>query len=352
MKKSIVYELKRIILPLCIFTAIASAIFTLTALTTEFINTYHDNANQVVLVAKNSLVYIPAAILLILSYVVPVMQFSYRMKRRSTDLWYSLPIRRSELVLVRSIGGMALILIPYTISYWLGFTVIACSENIFSIGWYVPLYFAAIPAALCLFGINSFCFTRANTIHDGIIFIIALNLALLMPFLCLNSYYYRSASKFMQYGLGLLPFVAPIHIFLVFNALILNHGGYSADFTLIVCILCAAEGAAAYFGLFWTASRQKAENAGQISDSVFGYKTLIPWYVFFSIVTTTSPLFGLLGSVSLPLISLIMNFIYGLIAYFVYRRSFRIKKYDLLVLAITCIAAVAFAALHGRITFG
>lgn len=344
MKKSIVYELKRIILPLCIFTAIASAIFTLTALTTDFIGpTYYSHYESEV--AKNSLVYIPAVILLILSYVVPVMQFSYRMKRRSTDLWYSLPIRRSELVLVRTIGGIALILVPYTVSYWLGFAVIACSENMFSLGWYVPLYFAAVPAALCLFGINSFCFTRANTMHDGIIFIIALNLALIMPYLFLINYYYRYVSGFVQYCLGLLPFIAPIHIFISFDILILNRAMSSANQLIISCVLCAIEGAAAYFGLFRTASKHKSENAGQISDSLFGYKTLIPWYVFFSCVTTVSTS-GIFGMISIPLISLIMNFIYGLIAYFVYRRSFRIKKYDLLVLGITCIAAVAFTALQ------
>ena len=40
-----------------------------------------------------------------------------------------------------------------------------------------------------------------------------------------------------------------------------------------------AAGAAAYFGLFFTAKRHKAENAEQLSSSAFGYKVLIPYCV-------------------------------------------------------------------------
>ncbi len=339
MKRSLIYELRRISLPLCIFTAIASAIFAVNALTTEYIGPNYYNPSAPI-GAKNSLVYIPMLILFALCYIVPALQFSYRMNKRSTDLWYALPINRKKLMSVRLIGGLLLLLIPYTISYFLGFTIIACSENLFDLVWYIPLYLASLPTALCLFGINAFCFTRANTVRDGIIFIFILNLSLLMPLLFLLNYFYRYLPSLFLNSLGLMPIGAPIHIFVFFDGRILNHTTYNNTSELIFsCILCAAESAGAYFGLFYTADKHKAENAGQISDSIFGYKVLIPWFVFFSVLINPSLLiFG--TSSSLSLINILLVFICGLIAYFVYRRSFRLKKCDLLSLVLSFTAGI------------
>lgn len=348
MKKSIAYELKRLFLPLCIFTAIASALFVVMVLTTEYSGNSIRYSPDYSIHTETSFVFMPGTILGILCYIVPSMQFSFRMNRRSTDLWYALPIKRNTLMFVRLLGGLALILIPYTVSYWLGFLVIACSERFLDLVWYLPLYFASLPAAICLFGFNSFCFTRANTVRDGIIFIFALNIALLMPSLYMDSNFYQYCPSFLRNGLNYFPFSPMVYLFNGFDRLILNRSStFDMDANKLFCfILIFIESAAAYFGLFQTAGKHKAENAGQISDSVFGYKTLIPWYVFFSVVNTSTPLSIFFSSVGISLVGLIMDFIYGLIAYFIYRRSFRIKKRDLLVLSLTCIAGTAILLLN------
>lgn len=341
MKKSLVYELKRLFLPLCIFTAIASVLFVVTVLTTEFSgNTirYSPNYGKY---AETSFVFLPGTILCILCYIVASMQFSYRMNRRSTDLWYALPIKRNTLMFVRLIGGLALILIPYTVSYWLGFIAIACSQSLLDIVWYIPLYFVSLPAAICLFGFNSFCFTRANTVCDGIIFIFALNLALLMPCLYMDSNFYRYTPYFIRNALNYFPFGPISYLFNGFDNLILNRSStFDMDANKLFCfILIFIESAAAYFGLFYTANKHKAENAGQISDSFFGYKTLIPWSVFFLILTIDP-------SQPDSIAYLITILIYSLVAYFIYRRSFRLKKYDILSIIITFLAGIAVLALH------
>ena len=143
MKKQLMYEAKRILLPLLIFTAIACVLYILTALNTDFILTRYKlwqdpaglQADELVPydAAGNPLTGFVCAILLVLCFVAPVMQYSYRMKKRSVDLWYSLPVTRTKLMLVRTIGGLALVLIPYILSYWLGFAVIACSDNLFEL---------------------------------------------------------------------------------------------------------------------------------------------------------------------------------------------------------------------------
>ena len=84
MKRQFVYELKRILLPLIVFTAVAAVVFVVAALSTELVREYSDGT----LHAINPLTPVPASILGVLCYIVPVLQFSYRMKTRSADLWY------------------------------------------------------------------------------------------------------------------------------------------------------------------------------------------------------------------------------------------------------------------------
>ena len=108
MKKAILYELKRNLLPLCIFTALATAIFVVFALTTDFVSGFSSDMNGDPLgrTPINPLVEVPGFTLGLLCVAVPVMQFAYRMNKRSADLWYSLPVRREALTLVRALGGL------------------------------------------------------------------------------------------------------------------------------------------------------------------------------------------------------------------------------------------------------
>lgn len=68
------------------------------------------------------------------------------------------------------------------------------------------------------------------------------------------------------------------------------------------------------------------ENAEQLSSSAFGYKVLIPYCV--ALMAAQSDV--RYGSLGLPLVNFAMILIAGLIFYFIYRRSFRLKKSDLI----------------------
>ena len=328
MKKAMLYELKRILLPLCIFTAIAAALFVIIALNSTFVseNSYNTFGDPVGPQPMSPLTEVPAAILGVLCLIVPPMQFLYRMGRRSADLWYSLPIRRDALVLVRVLGGLVLIFVPYTVSYWAGFTVIAASENLFELGQYGILFAASLPVGIGLFGINAFLFTRANTLFDGIVFMLVWIFVLALPFLWLEA-----LGLNRLYGDG-IDWTAPINflsysplicLFVDFSLRICGTGGGWAEAPFIYA-LGAAFAIAAYFGLFWTARRQKAEDIGQVSDSWFGYRTFIPACMLCTVlfIGTDSP-FELAMAYTIILVT-------GTIVYFVYRRSFRLKLADII----------------------
>ena len=105
--------------------------------------------------------------------------------------------------------------------------------------------------------------------------------------------------------------------------------------------LAAVTGIAAYFGLIYTARNHRAENAEQLSDSPFGYRVQIPFYLFFIAASTWSDLYRTLGS--LMLAGYLIMLVIAAAAYFVYRRSFRLKKGDLISLAASFAGGIALS---------
>lgn len=333
MKRALAYEFKRILLPLCIFTAIATAVFAVAALTSDFIALREiaapgaEGSYSTVQVPVNTLVHIPAITLCVLCFIVPAMQFSYRMKRRSVDLWYALPVKREKLVLARVLGGLALVFVPYAVSYAAGVTVIACSENLFEMQMYVPLFFASLPMGVLLFGVNSFLFSRANTAGDGIVFMLLGAFALAMPMAFADAWLWQSVPNEIDDLLHYITFGPAAEMFMLFGPAI-RGAGTNVPGLWIACVLAAIEGCAAYFGLFYTARSHRAESAGQISDSPSGYKVLLPWYLFFGIATASVQ--GGIALTAAPIAEYLFLLILAFVGYFVYRRSFRLKLCDLI----------------------
>ena len=332
MIKYLRYELKRNLHPLALFRTIACLICVIFA-ATSYITAHPSDGT---LRAVNSVISAPTVVLCILCTLVPVMQFSYRMEPRSADLWLSLPVKREKQLLVRLLAGLILTLGPYTVAYWIQFIVIVCRENAFDLIHYLSYYAVSLPLGALLFGINSFVFSRANTVWDGLVFLAGWSFLLAMPFLYLDNYIYSfgkhiSADAFITY--------APLgYAAQWFDGLICGDAEAFPQAAYLFPV-AAATGIGAYAGLFLYAGRDKAENAGQISDTPWGYKTLLPLYVFF-FAACNSPdngsLFWILSALILVL---------GFALYVVYRRSFRLKKQDVLLLLLAFAAGVAFACI-------
>ncbi len=336
MKKQILYEIRRNLLPLVIFTAIAVVLALLICMVTQLEYTWQDPPRL-----NNSCLTVFTVILCVLCTVVPVMQFSYRMKMRSADLWYSLPISRKQLALVRTLGGLLLVLVPFTLSYWLGVAVIASRGAHFAYVWYLPNYFVQFALGVGLFGVNAFIFTRANRLGDGVLFLIAWTciLPLFVMFVCQHRLWDPYSERFdwddffsCFFTMSPLGWSAEL-----FESLILRKGvSFSSNgvgfMFLIALIVGVVEAAGAYAGLFLRADRDRAENADQPSSSWMGYRVLIPAYVMLGL-NALGDFFGETEPVAAALICILV-LVAGLIGYFAYRRSFRLKWYDLVSLAV------------------
>lgn len=97
-----------------------------------------------------------------------------------------------------------------------------------------------------------------------------------------------------------------------------------------------AVGIAAAFGFFFNFKRKGAQNAGEISDSPFGYKLLIPVYGYGLLLTSDG----------LEIMSVII-FALMLVGYFIYRRSFKIKTRDIIFIACGIIPLILSGVIRG-----
>ena len=88
-------------------------------------------------------------------------------------------------------------------------------------------------------------------------------------------------------------------------------------------------GVATTAGFFHTVKHKRVEQIGDISTSWFGYRTMIP-------------LCGYCWIISYPSFSYVVVLIVMLTLYFLYRRSFRLKISDILILAGTLIPNLLF----------
>ena len=344
MTKLLRYEMKRNLLPAAVFSAIACLIVGIVYMTSDLFRlNYSPGGNGGFShIPYDSLISAPTVVLAVLCVAVPVMQFSYRMRGRDIDLWYSLPVTREKLTLVRTLGGLMLVFVPYTLSYWLGFVIVLIRENYFVLYGYPLCYLASLPLGALLFGVYSFLYTRANTVGDGLVCMAGWTFALMLPFAFLNVQFPRldlprSFSVWQLSPFGLLSLSADC-----FNELICADA-LPALLPLAWTIpLTVSEGAGAYAGLFLTARRHKAENGG-LSSSLWCYRTLAPLYVFILASSLSADALG----TQLALIEGAFLLVGGFICFVVYRRSFRLKTSDIITLAAAFGAGVLVSVLFG-----
>ena len=365
MKKALWCEVKRNLLPLVIFAAITLIVGV------SYTSTMELRVGAFASFRYDSGLACYAVLLCVLCTVAPVLQFSYRMKQRSVDLWYSLPITRKQLVLVRTLAGLLLVFVPFTIAYWPGVAIVAmrCNELASSVrGFhfqyihYLSCFAQMLLLGTCLFGVNAFLFTRGNSMFDGIFFI--LGWAILVPLfvVVLNDdfafdFYWQGASGRQTWVNSSLFFTyfftySPVAwTGAAFEKLITVGAFFDNEFHFMVTsILGVLEGAAAYLALFLLAATDKSENVGQISSSRMGYKVLLPaleaGVIALIIVSVGWGWFDWNTVFYLVLVALC-----ALAFYFAYRRSFRLKLSDILSVILAFVAGLLFALLLSGISW-
>ena len=178
-----------------------------------------------------------------------------------------------------------------------------------------------------------FVFNRANTVGDGILLMLAYTVVyyvVMWPIsnisgkgdslvlICLHINIHWGVIDYMTTYYQSLIDIRPSN-----SSDIWNMTSFIMEFVYWV-----VAGAASAVGFFFTFGKKGVEKVGEISDSFFGFRTLIP---LFSVCLMI--FFGQTDSI----ISWFVIEALTLIAYTVYRRGFRYKKSDIAVLCLLII---------------
>ena len=293
MKKYFIHVLKKNLIPLAVLTLFCMLLYVVPL-------SVHDYRGWNAGTSSFTFHYCEAIIiaLALLAVFIPMYMFAFMMNKRNADMYFSLPITRRKIVLVHFLIGLIMMYAAYTVAYWLGFLVALGRIRHLYLIYYLYLYLATlIPAFIC-YSITAFVFTRANTVVDGVISVL---LALAMPFFVAlafdalfrsfgNYSWVNSLEQINPFGplitatdkLGDGICEGTVNRWFHYSGVLPNDTIAErrlSDMILLIChVAWLPIAIAATVGLLFSAKTIKAENCGQISESIFCYKVSIPVY--------------------------------------------------------------------------
>ena len=336
MKKMFLYYFRRR-LPAMIILMIAMAVMTIIIQSQSSYINYSQSGDYRIETAgqTNPFIYL-SIVLSVIVTIIPIMEFSFKMKRRSVDLYYSLPIKRIKLYICKYFVGLAEFLILYIPQWLISFIWLATLpsvSNIYDMSYSIYFMLASLGYGILIYTFLTFFYTMGNTLIDGIIF-----MALASCFLptLMNVMYslilganYSDRTFYMRWFFIYSP------LFDISGKMHSNMiGGTYGDINILGIILNIALAILASIAFFFIHSeKNNAELVGDESDTIFGYKLFIPLYMVTSFKLISSSISALWVVIGLA----------GYLFYCIYRKSFRIKRNDIITLGVSIIIGLLIA---------
>ena len=309
----------------CIFAAVLVLTFLLGM--NEQKTIYYNYHLEKTITSYHSTLYIPVIFLCILAYVLPIMEFSFFKKRINLDCAYALPISRRAMGAVHYLTGLMILFGAFTASYLLNFILLLRWEaGIFYFLPMIPHYFLCLLLGFAIYALMVFVFNEANTKGDGIWFIALYTFAFELIVIAIATLTEKwSIAVFMGVPWGPIDWITTNFQYLVERSNEFYSGYGSTAANIVWLIFWVIIGIAAALGFFLTFGKRRMEQTEEISDSYFGFRTLIPIYAI-------SSMLFLRDADSIILLSIIELF--AILGYTIYRRGFRYKKSDIIWLCV------------------
>ena len=227
-------------------------------------------------------------VLAVASAIIPILNFARYKNKNAVDVYFSLPLTKNSFYIQKLIVGFIEIIIPFTISYFLGFVIFLCRGADFYMIQYLPMYLLLVLASLFMYIICSFFVIKANNIPDSIIFIILYTLITTFIFNGFNNLYNLFTGKFdmisWEWDYLLAPY-GPMQKIIDFYKYYLKtkmpNYSFSNKYSYIMVMFVSLGihlvlASLALFGIFMHIKNAKNEDADEKSKTWFGYKTMIP----------------------------------------------------------------------------
>ena len=262
---------------------------------------------------------------------IPIVELGDIKSKRNADLIYSLPVSRIKMALAHYLSGLIQIFAVYTVSYVTMYIKIITSPLyswVQSPSALIGGYFALLGAGVAIYSIFMAVFNVANTMIDGCVFIAVWAFLVSAFVIAIGKFNVETSDIFKLNFISYLPaeyFYPHAALFIsdVFYSLIVGIKPYYhyANYTIawgVVGIICAA----VYFVTF---TKKRTEELEGPSDTLFGYRVILPISVF-----------SMTQALDDAIISFVFAILIGVVGYMIYRRSFKIKKQDIITISAIC----------------
>jgi len=311
-------------------------------------------------------IYILAVVISVFSAIIPMLELEGFKNRRNLDTLYFFPIERKKMAVVHFVSGFVQVVAIYTVAFATSFIYLLARTNYFALGYMVPYYLLSLLIGLVMYSFFCFIFIQGNTVADGVIFCV---IWIFVPYIIMsvgletfvkafwgpadNVWHsaeireWNQMSNLTPWGMVFTPINNLTVIFQEFievnrhNPTHLFSDTYAYRYMqeMYMFFVWGAVGIASAIGFIFGFARKGAHMAGEPSYSWFGYKTLIPICGYSLIL--------LLASKDSFDFLFIMCWVLMFIGYVIYRRSFKIKKSDIIVMVCGVVPAIVGIVLHG-----
>ena len=263
-------------------------------------------------------------LMLVLTFILPVLLFSFVQKRNSSDLFLSLPVSRKQMLITTEVYAFILLSLMSVLAFVTGWIMTGMMASFTQI---LLLILASMFFLGVMLSVNTAFFLTADSTFDGIVMMLAYTVLPLVLAGALQAYCDATVAGYgnvSSLAAGNAIYVSPFMMsFGSIHALVNRITGsmilFSFEIMPAYYILCAVYGVLAWLALQRSFVKRQSERAGRISDSIMAYPFIIHAYFFLcTLMIFASPADKLL------LLALLM--IVYIAACFVYQRSFRFTK--------------------------
>ncbi len=302
-------------------------------------NQYENNTRY-----YNSSVEVLTLVIAFASVTVPIAETIGFKKTRTLDFLFPMPIKRKDAAVCHYLIGL---LQYFTISFVpsvVAFLLILGAEAPFAAGYVFPMFLTLFGIGLMFYSVAIFLFSQGNSIVDGLVSLFGFPIAL--GCICeavgevLSDFNFLRKIYPVKIGDAVFRLTYIFDLGEVFGAPSNNfrrlvEGRSAADVQddmWIVYIFWAVCAIASAIGFVYWFATYRAEKAGDISNSVFAYKFSIP-----AVVLSIFVMLGFEVGATYAFVYIAM-----VVAYFIYRRSFKLRAVDYLVISYPFIATVLY----------
>ena len=277
----------------------------------------------------------------ILTTLLPMLELSCFNNRKYLDSAFSFPISRISLISVNLLNGFLQFLAAYTLSFiWYAIALLPCADKVsYPALW--SFFFISLLCSLFYYSVNAFFFSVCNSTVDGFLTAVAWQFIIALVMLTFSEMFNLNIDSETLLTILWMPLVQICDYFTGIsrgrNVVVPDLGTdnpYAMTIYLIVIPILTVLFVA---GMLYFFNKKRAESAGEISNTPFSYKVLLP------VCTGLLIYWAFEGEAA---IISILALIFSTVGYIIYRRTVKLKIFDIVVIS-ACFVCFIMGLLGG-----